>query len=250
LYWSYKDLKRPRIKIDDANFTEGLKNEKEGLCFIYIHYFQEESDEFSSPPLTLTLTRENLIKHTIATSNMAPRKLDVDQSSKSSVASEDSKASLKMKEAESFTCRLCYFQGRKHDTQASHIFELQEYNAIDKEFRKGYITSKFGLDFVNHKSNLICLCMVCHRHFDNQLIKLHPTRLDWEVNEEIFSKRSEAGTCYASLNGTKCRTKVALNYHALLHRYLRTSKDVDTGGLMSDLINFGLVEKFDKVTQL
>jgi hypothetical protein len=53
--WIYND-NSSRVKIESTNFIEGLEDEKQNRCFIYISYHKD------SPPLTLT--KENLLRIT------------------------------------------------------------------------------------------------------------------------------------------------------------------------------------------
>ncbi len=233
LYWIYKD-NTLRIKIDIDNFRKGLEDEQQNLCFIYVHY------KF---PLPAKLTQENLYRHT---TGYAPPSLKLESETSSDKSSENlstksnvsrnSETSCLCKTFESCICRCCNYNGETLTTVGAHIFEIKEIEAVDKEFRKSYLLCKFGLDTINHVSNLICLCNVCHKYFDDQLLKLHPHSLIWEVNPKIFSERSGVHDIYYSkLNGTSCKNKIALNQNALAHRYSRTSKEVDIDKLLSDL---------------
>jgi hypothetical protein len=77
---------------------------------------------------------------------------------------------------------------------------------------------------------------VYHKLFDDQLIKLNPQTLLWEIDNSVHAEPSgDLKTRYRKLHRTKLENKIILNAHVLQHRYLRKSKDVDINAINLEL---------------
>ena len=86
------------------------------------------------------------------------------------------KKSFLCKNTESCIYRCYKYQGETITTIGEHIFEIDAIQAIywDKKNRKLYLLQKCNLEYINCVFNLICVCYVCHKYFDDQQLKLQP----------------------------------------------------------------------------
>lgn len=128
-----------------------------------------------------------------------------------SKTSRNTTQSLKCKIRDGNVCIFCgYTDSSKRD--ACHILELRD---MPKKSPKGEIMKSeeeltresdallelCGLEGIHSLCNMISLCKKCHSEFDYQNLRIEPSSKCLLVDDEIFSKTTQGGIYFETLNG-------------------------------------------------
>jgi 5-methylcytosine-specific restriction endonuclease McrA len=111
------------------------------------------------------------------------------------------------KNRDKYTCLLCgYLSSNETSVEACHIFELRHYKTLSVE-EKALKLASFHLDSIESPSNLITLCLKCHKKFDSYDFVFHPVDNRIEMTDKLLKLPQKkqnltgAGTSFKSLNG-------------------------------------------------
>ena len=155
------------------------------------------------------------------------------KSTTTSKVSRSSKFARLCNERDNFTCRVCQFYTENEYAQpkqleAAHIYEIEELSALPDEQERTRTLEEMELYDINHPTNLITLCQVCHAFFDRQQIGIDPESKSWIITTSIadISTQTQSGGTYKAIHGSTAGFGVLQNVALLVHRYERfTAKE-------------------------
>jgi hypothetical protein len=100
-----------------------------------------------------------------------------------------------------FTCRVCQYYtineyAQPKQLETAHIYEIVEHRAIPDEQTRMRTLVEMELYDINHPTNLITLCQVCHAFFDRQQIGIDPESKRWIITTSIANISTQSGRSY------------------------------------------------------
>jgi hypothetical protein len=100
---------------------------------------------------------------------------------------------------------------------AAHIYEIKEFQAVPAESRETVLLN-FGLDSINSVCNMLTMCQLCHKHFDDQKIGIDPDTKCWIITSSIMQSYSSSGTLFSQFHN-RVESLDYISVIFLRHRY-------------------------------
>lgn len=217
-----------KLRLTSENFAQFIEDKLSGKRPRRILYVSNTDSTPTKLPLRKLSgnKRESIAEDNSSTMNNFESKRESSaghSKSKSSTLSRNSMA-LCCKRRDKFTCRLCEYytdceEAQVKQLEAAHIYEMEELAAIPKEERQEFLEAMEIYD-INNPLNLITLCQVCHKFFDEQRIGINTESNNWIITASIESKLSQTKRPYEDFHD-KTVGFDTIPKHVLAHRYDR-----------------------------
>ena len=229
-----------KLRLSSENFTQFIEDKFSGKRPRRMLYVSNTGSTPTKLPMLLRATsklsgnkRESIAGDNSSTvsHNSSGNKRESSAGDSKSNSSTDSNKALCCKRRDKFTCRLCDYytnceEAQTKQLEAAHIYELEELAAIPEEERQQILEAMEIYD-INNPLNLITLCQVCHKFFDEQRIGINTESNNWIITSFIENKIGQTKRPYKDFHG-KTAGFAMIPKRVLAHRYNRftTAKEV------------------------
>jgi len=183
------------------NFNDIIQRDRIDNNAQFLEFVKSYIENFANPPslyIFNTIDDSSPTKLPEITEAKAVPEDSKYQSSISSYQSTNSTKAKEVRERDDNTCLAC---GYKADSQpACHFLERKHFQILSKVKRRE-ILQRLKLDSVNSITNMITLCVPCHKQFDSYNLGIEPNDNKIMITDSLRDSKSKngAGELFKSL---------------------------------------------------